>query len=159
MLDANFWQDKAKSQKIIKEKKLFEDLINSHLQSNKQLKDLDDLYELALEENNKDIQNEINQNIKIILAEAIGHSENTDLATEYLIHYLNITADNRLILQALNSLTYISPRSDLVLPYVSKLLDSSDPYIRNASEYLRLNLIEEYKPSSIIFKSNITKKE
>jgi peptide chain release factor 2 len=64
MLDANFWQDKAKSQKIIKEKKLFEDLINSHLQSNKQLKDLDDLYELALEENNKDIQNEINQNIK-----------------------------------------------------------------------------------------------
>tara|TARA_B100001094_G_C18194382_1_gene809577 strand:+ start:6473 stop:8254 length:1782 start_codon:yes stop_codon:yes gene_type:complete len=102
---------------------------------------------------------EINQNIKIILAEAIGHSENTDLATEYLIHYLNITADNRLILQALNSLTYISPRSDLVLPYVSKLLDSSDPYIRNASEYLRLNLIEEYKPSSIIFKSNITKKE
>ena len=64
MLDANFWQDKAKSQKIIKEKKLFDDLINSYLQSNKQLKDLDDLYELALEENNKDIQNEINQNIK-----------------------------------------------------------------------------------------------
>jgi peptide chain release factor 2 len=64
MLDANFWQDKAKSQKIIKEKKLFDDLTNSYLQSNKQLKDLDDLYELALEENNKDIQNEINQNIK-----------------------------------------------------------------------------------------------
>ena len=37
MLNADFWQDKAKSQKIIKEKKLFEDLINSHNQSNKQL--------------------------------------------------------------------------------------------------------------------------
>ena len=64
MLDANFWQDKASSQKIIKEKKLFEDLINSHNQTNQQLKDLDDLYELALEEKNIDIQNEISQNIK-----------------------------------------------------------------------------------------------
>ena len=63
MLEANFWQDKSKSQKIIKEKKLFEDLINSYNQSNNQLKDLDDLYELALEENNIDIQNEVSQNI------------------------------------------------------------------------------------------------
>ena len=64
MLDANFWQNKAKSQKIVKEKKLFEDLINSYNQSNKQLEDLNDLYELALEENNNDIQNEVNRNIK-----------------------------------------------------------------------------------------------
>jgi len=61
MLNADFWQDKAKSQKIIKEKKLFEDLINSYNQSNKQLREFNDLYELALEENNKDIQIEINQ--------------------------------------------------------------------------------------------------
>ena len=64
MLDANFWQDKAKSQKIVKEKKLFEDLLNSHDSSNKQLKDLDDLYHLALDEKNIDIQKEVNQNIK-----------------------------------------------------------------------------------------------
>ena len=64
MLDANFWQDKAKSKKTIKEKRLFEDLISSYLQSDKQLKDLGDLYELALEEDNVDIQNETNQNIK-----------------------------------------------------------------------------------------------
>ena len=63
MLEENFWQDKSNSQKIIKEKKLFEDLINSYNYSVKQLKDLDDLYELALEENNKDIQNEVNKNI------------------------------------------------------------------------------------------------
>ena len=29
MLNANFWQDKSDSQKTIKEKKLFEDLVNS----------------------------------------------------------------------------------------------------------------------------------
>ena len=39
-------------------------MINSYFISNKQLKDLNDLYELGLEENNKDILNEINQNIK-----------------------------------------------------------------------------------------------
>ena len=64
MLDANFWQDKAKSQKIIKEKKLFEDLINSYNLSNIKLQDLDDLNELALEENNIDMQKEVSQNIK-----------------------------------------------------------------------------------------------
>jgi len=29
MLNADFWQDKIESKKIVKEKKLFEDLINS----------------------------------------------------------------------------------------------------------------------------------
>ena len=63
MLDANFWLDKKNSQKIIKEKKLFEDLINSFHESKIKLNDFDDLFELALEENNIDIQNEINKNI------------------------------------------------------------------------------------------------
>ncbi len=64
MLDANFWQDKAGSQKIIKEKKLFEDLITSHENSLEQLKDLDDLYELANEENNKNVKDEVLKNLK-----------------------------------------------------------------------------------------------
>ena len=64
MLDANFWQDKVNSQKIIKEKKLFEDLINSFKLSEQKLKDLDDLNQLAIEENNQDIQKEIIVNIK-----------------------------------------------------------------------------------------------
>ena len=51
MLDANFWQDKADSQKTIKEKKLFEDLVNSFKDSANHLKDLDDLYTLATDEN------------------------------------------------------------------------------------------------------------
>ena len=66
MLEANFWQDKLNSQKIIKEKKLFEDLLESFNQSNSQLRDLTDLYELALEENNTDIQNEVSQNISVL---------------------------------------------------------------------------------------------
>ena len=64
MLDADFWQNKAYSQKIVKEKKLFEDLINSHNFSFKKIEDLNDLYSLAVEENNSDILNEIFENIK-----------------------------------------------------------------------------------------------
>ena len=59
MLDSNFWNDKIKSKKIIKEKKLYEDLINSFEQSIKKLKDLDDLKELANEEENLSVQKEI----------------------------------------------------------------------------------------------------
>ena len=68
MLESNFWQDKAKSQKIIKEKKLYEDLINSHKKSTLQFKDLDDLYILAIEEKNSEIQAEVYQKLKELRA-------------------------------------------------------------------------------------------
>ena len=64
MLEANFWQDKNNSQKVVKEKKFFEDLINSLNSSVEKLNDFEDLNELALEENNSDVQGEIIQNIK-----------------------------------------------------------------------------------------------
>ena len=64
MLEANFWQDKSNSKKIIKEKKLYEDLINSYEISIKKLNDLDDLNKLAVEENNLSIQKEITESIK-----------------------------------------------------------------------------------------------
>ena len=64
MLDANFWNDKLKSKKIIKEKKLYEDLINSFEHSIRKLKDLDDLNKLAIEEENLSIQKETFNNIK-----------------------------------------------------------------------------------------------
>ena len=64
MLEANFWQDKSNSKKIIKEKKLYEDLINSYEISIKKLNDLDDLIKLAVEENNLSIQKEITESIK-----------------------------------------------------------------------------------------------
>ncbi|MDC0125451.1 peptide chain release factor 2 [Candidatus Pelagibacter sp.] len=64
MLEANFWQDKENSKKIIKEKKLFEDLLNTYKISIEKLSDLDDLSELALEEKNEPIQKEVLLNIK-----------------------------------------------------------------------------------------------
>ncbi len=64
MLEVNFWQDKSESQKIIKEKKLYEDLISSHEKSTKELIELGDLYELATEENNQLIIKEILKNIE-----------------------------------------------------------------------------------------------
>ena len=64
MLEPSFWQDKANSKIIVKEKKLFEDLINSLKESKKTLDDLSDLYHLAVEENNQNIQKEALDNIK-----------------------------------------------------------------------------------------------
>ena len=64
MLESNFWQDKSNSQKIIKEKKLYEELISSYDNSAKALNDLSELYELALEEKNQLIITEVIENIK-----------------------------------------------------------------------------------------------
>ena len=63
MLNAGFWQNKAESQKIVKEKKLFEDLLESYDESIRKLNDLDDLNELAVEENNSDVMKEVSKNI------------------------------------------------------------------------------------------------
>ncbi len=63
MLEANFWQDKINSQRVVKEKKLFEDLVNSFNKSQEKLNDLDDFMELALEEKNLIVQNDILKNI------------------------------------------------------------------------------------------------
>ena len=55
MLDSNFWKDKLKSKGIIKEKKLYEDLVNTFNSSEKKLIELNDLNNLALEEDNQEI--------------------------------------------------------------------------------------------------------
>ncbi len=64
MLEANFWQDKTSSKNIIKEKKLFEELISSYESSIKKLADNYDLYKLAIEEDNQAVQSELFDNIK-----------------------------------------------------------------------------------------------
>ena len=69
MLDANFWQNKNNSQSVIKEKKLYDDLINSFDNSVNKLNDLDDLFKLASEEDNLLIQKEVIQNIKDLRSE------------------------------------------------------------------------------------------
>jgi len=64
MLDSNFWQNKLSAQRILKEKKLYEDLTHSYEDSFKKLKDLDDLIKLAIDEKNLSIQNEVLESIK-----------------------------------------------------------------------------------------------
>ena len=58
ILDIDFWQNKDNSKKVIKEKKLFEELINSYNFSANKLKDIEDINQLAIEENNQLIQEE-----------------------------------------------------------------------------------------------------
>ena len=64
MLDSNFWKDKLKSKGIIKEKKLYEDLVNTFNSSEKKLIELDDFNNLALEEDNQEIQKEVLDKVK-----------------------------------------------------------------------------------------------
>ena len=74
MLESNFWEDKLNSQKVIKEKKLFEELTSSYENSIKNLRDLVELNELAIEENNSTIQVETLNNLKI-LRQAVKKNE------------------------------------------------------------------------------------
>ena len=50
MLEVNFWQDKSNSQKVVKEKKFFEDLINSLNSSVEKLNDFEDLNQLIFQQ-------------------------------------------------------------------------------------------------------------
>ena len=70
MLQANFWLDKYKAQKIIKEKKLQEDLIKSYNLSVKECNEISDLFNLAVEENNKLIINESLKNLEQLRSKA-----------------------------------------------------------------------------------------
>ena len=82
MLDVNFWQNKSTAQKVIKEKKLHEDLISSHSSSVKELKELYDLYELAVDENNQSIINETLKNIENLKLKAKKNETKCFLSNE-----------------------------------------------------------------------------
>ena len=62
ILDPNFWKDKNLAQKVIKEKNFYEDLLKSYEKSKKEIKDLSDLYDLAVDENNQTIIKELIKN-------------------------------------------------------------------------------------------------
>jgi peptide chain release factor 2 len=82
MLENNFWQNKSNSQKIIKEKKLYEELISSYDNSVISLKDLHELNELALEEKNYTIISEVLENIKELKKIAKKNETNCFLSNE-----------------------------------------------------------------------------
>ncbi len=62
ILGPNFWKDKTSAQKVIKEKNFHEDLVKSFENSKKEIKDLSDLYDLAVDENNQIIIKELVKN-------------------------------------------------------------------------------------------------
>ena len=64
MLESDFWKNKSTSQKIIKEKKLYEDLINSYDDTFKSLIDLNELNDLAIEEKNQSIITEVLESVR-----------------------------------------------------------------------------------------------
>ncbi len=94
MLEKNFWQDKSNSKKIIKEKKLYEELINSYNNSVKSLTDLQELNELALEEKNQSIITEVLESIKNLKKSAKKNETKCFLSneTDSLDGYIEIHA-------------------------------------------------------------------
>ena len=64
MLEANFWQNKSKSKKVLKEKKFLEELANSYKSSERNLEDFKELYKLAIDESNNDLLKELINNLK-----------------------------------------------------------------------------------------------
>ena len=54
-LNENFWKDKKKVKKVVKEKKLYEDIVASLKKSDSEIDNLKDLYNLSVEEKNEDV--------------------------------------------------------------------------------------------------------
>ena len=66
-LKENFWKDKDLVKKTVKQKKTFEDILNSYKNSIKDFNNLKDLHSLALQEKNDEIIEDCNQKIRQIL--------------------------------------------------------------------------------------------
>ena len=65
-LKKNFWKDKSLVKKTVKQKKFFEDILNSYKKSLQDIKNLKDLYSLALEENDEETIKDCNKKIEQI---------------------------------------------------------------------------------------------
>ena len=62
-MEPSFWDNKLVAEKVLKEKKLYEDLVQSYQNSLKQFNEISDLYSLALEENNQSVLKDSEINI------------------------------------------------------------------------------------------------
>tara|TARA_B100001996_G_C18648945_1_gene588607 strand:- start:805 stop:1776 length:972 start_codon:yes stop_codon:yes gene_type:complete len=81
-LEENFWQNKSKAQKTIKEKKFQEDLINSYNYSIKECKEIAELFNLAVEENNTTVINDTLKNIENLKVKAKKNETKCFLSNE-----------------------------------------------------------------------------
>ncbi|MDC0385570.1 peptide chain release factor 2 [Pelagibacteraceae bacterium] len=81
-LKENFWKDKELVKKTVKQKKIFEDIINSYKKSLKDLNNLKDLYLLATQEKDEETINDCNKKIEQILKEVKKNEINCFLSGE-----------------------------------------------------------------------------
>ena len=93
LLFKNFWKDKTKVKKTVKEKKIYENILNSYKESSEEIINLKDLYNLALEEKNDETLsdcditiNQLLKKIKEIEIKCFLSGENDNLNIYLEIH-------------------------------------------------------------------------
>ena len=67
LLKEDFWKDKTKVKKTVKEKKIFEEILNSYKKTSDDIINLKDLYNLAQEEKNEEILKDCGDKIDQLL--------------------------------------------------------------------------------------------
>ena len=63
----DFWKDKLSAQKILKEKKFFGDILNNFNTTVTELENLEQLFKIALRENEIEVIKDCEKNISLIL--------------------------------------------------------------------------------------------
>ncbi|MDC0952671.1 peptide chain release factor 2, partial [Pelagibacteraceae bacterium] len=66
LLQKDFWKDKELVKKTVKQKKIFEDILNSYQNSQRDLNNIKDLFNLATQEKNEEIIQDCNEKIEQI---------------------------------------------------------------------------------------------
>ena len=69
ILNPNFWKDKVLAQKVVKEKKFFENILNSFNSTINEIENLEDLVKLALKENDNSVIKDCEKKPYLILKE------------------------------------------------------------------------------------------
>ena len=64
IINSDFWENKLNSEKILKEKKMYDELLNSYKNCNQKCNEIVDFYNLAKEENNTELIKETINNLK-----------------------------------------------------------------------------------------------
>tara|TARA_Y100000590_G_scaffold442521_1_gene570704 strand:- start:864 stop:1922 length:1059 start_codon:yes stop_codon:yes gene_type:complete len=64
IINSDFWENKLNSEKILKEKKMYDELLDSYKYSNQKCDEILDFYNLAKEENNTELIKETMNNLK-----------------------------------------------------------------------------------------------
>ena len=91
LLQENFWKDKKQVKKIVKQKKVFEDILNFYQKTSLEISNIKDLFNLASQEKNEEIIEDCNLKIDLIYKSAkeleiscflSGENDNYDIFLE-----------------------------------------------------------------------------